>query len=462
MGRIVELPSIKPRSTSRHQGLRKLSPDHISKARDETATQVTRVGLTFLGTAAFCLLSLLTPDSALLGGSEKINVPFAGSVSVFGLMLLGPAVLIMLRVYLQIYVEHSDRLDRLARSVSVVRAPTLVPLQNSLIRVFSGLTFYLLLPVTMMLFAWKAAVFPRWGSGLLCVATGVVVSHVMLPFTRFTWRSKALLSISAAIIAAGVMFVGFRLFGLELPRRPFDLFRANLSGQWLLGEDLRKANLSLATLSNANLSRANLSRANLIGADLSHAHLSGATLSNANLSLADLSDANLGNAGLSGANLSGATLSNANLRLAGLSGANLSRADLSDANLGNADLIGAHLSGATLSNANLSLAGLSGANLSGANLSGANLSGANLSDANLGNAGLSGANLSGATLSGVDLSGANLFLANLSSTYLGRANLSGANLLLAENLTQTQLDEACGNSNTKLPEGLTMKRCSTD
>jgi hypothetical protein len=148
-----------PRSTSRHQGLRKLSPDHISKARDETATQVIRVGLTFLGTAAFCLLSLLTPDSALLGGSEKINVPFAGSV--FGLMLLGPAVLIMLRVYLQIYVEHSDRLDRLARSVSVVRAPTLVPLQNSLIRVFSGLTFYLLLPVTMMLFAWKAAVFPR-------------------------------------------------------------------------------------------------------------------------------------------------------------------------------------------------------------------------------------------------------------------------------------------------------------
>ena len=40
-------------------------------------------------------------------------------------MLLGPAVLIALRVYLQIYVEHSDRLDRLARSVSVVRAANL-------------------------------------------------------------------------------------------------------------------------------------------------------------------------------------------------------------------------------------------------------------------------------------------------------------------------------------------------
>ena len=120
----------KPRSTTRRQGLRKLSPDLIGKARDETATQVTRIGLTFLGTTAFCLLSLLSPDSALLGGSEKINVPLAGPVSFFGFMLLGPAVLIALRIYLQIYVEHSDRLDRLARSMSVVRAPTLVPLQT--------------------------------------------------------------------------------------------------------------------------------------------------------------------------------------------------------------------------------------------------------------------------------------------------------------------------------------------
>src|SRR5215510_1334065 len=122
LGRVsaVEHMSIKPRLPSRHQGLRKLSPDLISKARDETSTQVTRVGLTFLGTTAFCLLSLLSPDSALLGGSEKISVPLAGPVSFRGFMLLGPAFLIVLRVYLQIYVEHSNRLDRLARSVSIV------------------------------------------------------------------------------------------------------------------------------------------------------------------------------------------------------------------------------------------------------------------------------------------------------------------------------------------------------
>src|SRR5690242_1126201 len=94
-----------PRVTARNrQGLRTPSADLIDKARDETAAQVTRIGLTFLGTTAFCLLSLLSPDSALLlGGSEKINVPLAGPVSFFGFMLLGPTVLIMLRIYLQIY-----------------------------------------------------------------------------------------------------------------------------------------------------------------------------------------------------------------------------------------------------------------------------------------------------------------------------------------------------------------------
>src|SRR5262249_46699391 len=337
MGSIVELPSIKRRSTSRRQGLRKLAPDLISKARDETASQITRVGLTFLGTAAFCLLSLLSPDSALLGGSEKISVPFAGPVSFFGFMLLGPAVLIVLRVYLQIYVEHSDRLDRLTRSVSAMRAPTLVPLQNSLIRVFSGLTFYLLLPVTMMLFALKAAVFPRWGSALLCIATAVVVSHALLPFSRFSWRSKALLSISAAILAGGVML------GFGPLHRQFDLFRANLSGQWLPGHDLRNANLSAADLSDATLSGADLS-----GAKLLAANLSGATLNGANLSVAKLE---------------GAMLNDANLSVA-----NLSKADLTDANLSGANLFAANLSGAYLSRANLSKAGLPEANLSGATL----------------------------------------------------------------------------------------------
>jgi hypothetical protein len=48
----------------KRQGLSKLSADLLAKASDETATQVNRILLTFVGTTIFCLLSLLTPDAA--------------------------------------------------------------------------------------------------------------------------------------------------------------------------------------------------------------------------------------------------------------------------------------------------------------------------------------------------------------------------------------------------------------
>jgi uncharacterized protein YjbI with pentapeptide repeats len=377
MGKIVEPLSTKPRPTDHRQGLRKLSPELISKARDASAAQVTRIGLTFLGTAAFCLLSLLSPDSALLGGSEKIAVPFAGPVSFSGFMLLGPAVLIVLRVYLQIYVEHSNRLGGLARSVPIERAPTLVPLQNPLIELFSLLIFYLLLPVAIMLFVWKAAVFPDWALGLFGVAVAVTAAHVMLALGTFSWR-RALLSASAAALAWVMMMI----LGLEPLRRPFDLERVNLSGQYLFGDDLRGANLF------------------------------GADLSNAILTDADLSDA-----------------------------------DLNGANLSKAVLRGAFLFGADLSGANLSGAKLTSADLSHANLSGADLSGANLTDVNQ----------DVFFTPPIDLSNANLSRATLTN-----ANLSGADLSNAKNLTQMQLDEACGDANTRLPGGLTLKPCPTD
>jgi hypothetical protein len=61
----------------------------IVKARDDTTAQVNRIILTLVGTAVFCLLSLLTPDSSLLARNKKISVPFAGPVSFLGFMLRG-------------------------------------------------------------------------------------------------------------------------------------------------------------------------------------------------------------------------------------------------------------------------------------------------------------------------------------------------------------------------------------
>lgn len=238
--------------SQKRQGLRRPSPDLIAKARDDTATQVTRILLTFVGTAVFCALSLLTPDSALLAGNEKVTVPLAGPVSFFGFVLLGPAVLVVLRVYLQIYVEHERRLDRIARRIPMVRAPTLLPLKNPLMQSFGGFAFYLLLPLMALLFTWKAAVFPGWGSGLFCVAVAVTAGHLVLPLRKLSWRQRTLFSAGAVILSAGLMIP----FGLV--QRPFHLFRANLSDQSLPNSSFRRADLGGANLGGAILIVADL------------------------------------------------------------------------------------------------------------------------------------------------------------------------------------------------------------
>jgi uncharacterized protein YjbI with pentapeptide repeats len=321
-------------------------------------------------------------------------------------MLLGPTILIMLRFYLQIYVEHSNRLERLGRSMLTVRAPTLVPLRNPLIEGIGVFTFYGVLPITMLLFAEKAAVFPAWGSGLLCAAVGIIAGHAVLPLGKVSWRSKALLSVSAAIIAGGVMF-GFRPL-----HRSFDLYHADLSNQWLGNDNLSGADLSYAKLSGANLSYANLNAASLSYANLSNAELIAADLSNAFLGWAKLSGANLHYANLSGAKLISAQLNGADLSVANLNGADLVNTKLTGADLNHADLSNANLDGADLRHADLSRADLNHADLSNANLSHADLSGAKLRDASL---------------------------------------------------TQArELNEACGDVYTRLPADFTVKLCSAE
>jgi uncharacterized protein YjbI with pentapeptide repeats len=75
---------------------------------------------------------------------------------------------------------------------------------------------------------------------------------------------------------------------------------------------------------------------------------------------------------------------------------------------------------------------------------------------------LQGADLRRADLQGADLLGADLQGADLRSADFQGANLRGANLKEAEFLTQQQLDEACGDEETKLSEGLTIETCSED
>ena len=49
--------------------------------------------------------------------------------------------------------------------------------------------------------------------------------------------------------------------------------------------------------------------------------------------------------------------------------------------------------------------------------------------------------------------------ASFEGALLNKADLSGANLSDAENLTQAQLNEACGDADTVLPGSMTIPAC---
>ena len=108
------------------------------------------------------------------------------------------------------------------------------------------------------------------------------------------------------------------------------------------------------------------------------------------------------------------------------------------------------LSGADLTNQCVKQGNLEGATFDGAKLVLMCMSYADFRGASFRNTDLAGANLAHAKVDGADFTGADLSIASIKGTDLSRAR----------GLTQTQLDRACADSETKLPAGLTAKTCS--
>jgi len=107
---------------------------------------------------------------------------------------------------------------------------------------------------------------------------------------------------------------------------------------------------------------------------------------------------------------------------------------------------------------------LEGADLSNTCVKGRDLHGADFDRADAHLMCMSYADFSGASFRGTDLSAANLSHAKLDGADLTGARLTitsfkGTDLARAKGLTQAQLDAACGDADTRLPQGLTVRTC---
>lgn len=321
--------------------------ERLVEAQGETGHTINRLSLSLIAIGVFAVLVAGLPDSTVLTTATTVSVPLVGAASIKTALVLGPLALIALRVYLQIYLEHWNRLERLiehrarARSLisaaNAVRVPRISHRRHRLLRLYSGFVLYPLVPLVLGVFTWKAMALRDWGIPLI-YATAVSAALV-IPMPRpLRWRFRIGVPALALLpIFAGAGFLG----ALDDLRRPFALAMADFARADLKGLDLRDAQLTWADLSQADLTGARLDNARMFQANLGGAILLRARMPGAVLRRADLGRARLRKARLEGADLRDANLKEALMKDADLRGSSLLQTDLRDAFLGGADLEGA-------------------------------------------------------------------------------------------------------------------------
>ncbi len=232
----------------------------------------------------------------------------------------------------------------------------------------------------------------------------------------------------------------------------------------LAGEDLLRligfggvcadCDLSGKDLSGVSMNGASFPRANFTNANLTEAKISGANFGRAVFKRADFSDALLEGSNFARSDLTGAKMDDIKAR-----GINLAYAILNGIQGEDAEIVGSNLSHASMVGAKLPDAVFDNSNLSYADLSGVKLPDASLLNVKLFKARLDGALLSGAEFEGADLSKVEFGHADVRNTGFDRTVLKGANLSKVKHLKQEQLDDACGDSKTLLPDGLKVQMC---
>lgn len=185
-----------------------------------------------------------------------------------------------------------------------------------------------------------------------------------------------------------------------------------------------------------------LQGSNFSGSNFSHSNLSGGKFYKSNLA-----ETTFNKAYMMRIEGDGVILHKSNLRDATLSEATLTNSNISHADLRRADLTEGNFEGSSFKGSILKATDAMDASFKGANLHGAFLTHGNFTDADFSNAIMTNTLFGDAILDDCKFKG---------------ANLSGANLFEVIGLNQDQLDQACGNEKTILPEGLSIRSCPTD
>lgn len=186
-----------------------------------------------------------------------------------------------------------------------------------------------------------------------------------------------------------------------------------------------------------------------------------AVLTGANLSGVPFFRTGLSNAMMDGADFSGAAISETVIAGATARAANFAECAVFDSDFEGLSAQGANFAGSKWASTLLSGAQLSGASFDNASFTHVYLDNAIAYRTSFKSLTGTGVDFSGANLTGADFSNAMLAEANFTGALLDEVNFSGAVLTASHGLKMSQLAYACGNSETALPDGLSILNCET-
>jgi len=366
------------------------------KRHTELSNNINRILFTLLSFGFFCALTLNQPDEMVIKNGGKIKIPFVSmEVDFLTFLIIGPIALLGITTYLVLFLQELRKYEGLP---SCEKQPYIFNLDAKPAKLISSIMFFGFTPLILLMFYIKTRVNPSYAA---YTATLMVLTTIAMAvyFSYQHLQKKETASVITIIVVGGLLLLPISpLFNLN-SRIPICVS----------GADLAKLNLKDFRLAGARAEKTIFNESVFYQMELTNLNAPHAEFKNANFVGANLDQSDLGSADFEKAILSWSSLKES--RLAGTF--------MKEAQMIETDLTGAILINANLENANLSRAIFKDAYLERVRFSEADLTGVNFE----------------------------------------KAHLVGADLGKARNLTQEQLDMACGDKDTIVAAGLSIKEC---
>ena len=161
------------------RALLKTPNDKLQEAHVKTSETVVRIMLILVIMCFFCIHTVACSSDKDLLVTASLALPLKlGRISFLMFVVIGPLILMLVRLYLQIYHEHALLLGEILVRKKLAKVPTVSHQDYPFVNISKGFVLYHLIPVAVIFFVKKASAIPLWGERMFFCCLLVVLIHL--------------------------------------------------------------------------------------------------------------------------------------------------------------------------------------------------------------------------------------------------------------------------------------------